>query len=367
MANSKIVKFKDKKGNEYPYLFIDEMTGEFYAVKRIGSDVKKKPLGREFVRARSKVLDAIQELSNEAPKITGNRLVKDFFEAMIEEKKALSIKDATMVRIESVWRLGIEPYWGLLTAEDVTQEQVTKFMTWHRRNRPGVQFVNTFKYLGNIFNVMVEMGALDPAKLPKLTIPKDEQKHHDSEKGRYVNPEDIQRILSVCDDETYLMISVAYAVGFRKTEWASVTKDRIKLHGDYYVVSLDTDDTKTGIARDVPLPRILTDRILAQIKASKSDFLFPMTSDITRPVYSQIVDKSWKSAKQAAGIKGRLRFHDLRHSAARNFAKSNVNPIIACTILGMSLSMYQKVYCKMQAKDLILAVEQSAAQIGQNR
>lgn len=364
MANSKIVKFKDKKGNEYPYLYIDEMTGEFYAVKRIGKEVKKKPLGKEFVKARSHVLLAILEMTEEKPVIRGNQLVLDFYPIMIEEKKAISIKESTLIAISAVWRNRIEPYWGHLTPSDINQNQVTEFMKWHRRKLPGVQFYNTFKYLGNIFGIMVQQGALDIKDVPNLIIPKDEQKHHDKEKGRYISPEQITDILSHLDDDEYILVATDYALGFRKTEWAEVEKERVILTGDHYVVKFDTDDTKTGMAREVPLPKALTERITKQIESSKSKYLFPMKSDPNRPIYSQLIDKFWIDAKKKAKIKGRLRFHDLRHSAARNFAKANVNPIIACTILGMSLSMYQKVYCKMKASDLIIAVEQSAAQVG---
>lgn len=364
MANSKLIKFKDKKDNEYPYLYIDEMTGEFYAVKRIGDSIKKKPLGKEFVKARSNVLNAIQEMTENRPVIKGNHLICDYYLIMIDEKKEHGIKASTLESIDGIWRNRIEPYWGNMLSEDITQSTVTEFMKWHRRKLPGVQFVNTFKYLGNLFNVMVERGALDVSKIPALVVPKDEQKHHDKEKGRYATPEEIRSILEHCENDIYILIAATYAAGFRKSEFSSVKKNQLKLVGDYYVVKFDTDDTKTGMAREVPLPKALTSRINIQLNSSKSEFLFPMKSDIGRPIYSQLIDKEWVGLKKNASIKGRLRYHDLRHSAARNFAKANINPIIACTILGMSLAMYQKVYCKMRASDLIIAIEQSAAQVG---
>lgn len=367
MSNSKLKKFKDKKGNEYPYLFIDEKTGEFYAVKRVHLAVKKKPLGKEFAKARAQVLPAIQEMTNEKPKRVGNALIKDFYEIMLAEKKAMSIKDSTLRRMDTVWRNNIEPYWQYLTPEDVNQDQVTKFMTWHRRNKPGVQFANTFKYLGNIFQIMVDRDQLSPAKRPKLIIPKDEQNHHDKDKGRYITDKEINGILESADDVTYLMIRIAHICGNRKMEIGSLEKERVVLSGNHYVIKFDTDDTKTGMAREVPLPKDLTKKIADQIASSNSKFLFPMQSDPERHLYPKAIDDGWDAAKESANIKGRMRFHDLRHTAARNFASANVNPIIACTILGMSLATYQKVYCKLKASDLIIAVEQSAARLGVTR
>jgi integrase len=363
MANSNILKFKDKKGNEYPYLYIDTLSGEFYAVKRIGKEVKKKPLGKEFVKARAQVLNAIQELASEKPIQTGNKIIKDFYEIMLEEKKSVSTKEATLRRMDTIWRNNIAPYWEYLTPSDVDQDQITKFMTWHRRKHPGVQFLNTFKYLGNIFQIMIDRDFLTPAKRPKLAIPKDEQKHHDKEKGRYISDAEVKAILDKADPVTALMIRIYHACGFRKMEVGSIEKSRVVLNGDRYVLKLDTDDTKTGLAREVPLPKEITSLVKAQIESSKSLFLFPMKSDSSRHVYPKAIDDGWIAGKTLGEVKGAMRIHDLRHTAARNFATLGINPIIACTILGMSLATYQKVYCKLKASDLILAVEQSAARL----
>jgi len=44
------------------------------------------------------------------------------------------------------------------------------FMAWHRKKRPNTQFVNVFKYLGNLFSYMVRMGVVETKNLPLLTI-----------------------------------------------------------------------------------------------------------------------------------------------------------------------------------------------------
>ena len=86
MSHSKLIKFKDKKGNEYPYLYIDEVTGMFYVIKRVGDAVKKKPLGTEFVKARASVLSAIQDLLKEKTTRVGEKLVMDYYKDLLEEK-----------------------------------------------------------------------------------------------------------------------------------------------------------------------------------------------------------------------------------------------------------------------------------------
>jgi integrase len=362
MAKSQLVKFKDKKGNTYPYLYIDQMTGTFYAVKRIGKDVKKKPLGKEFLKARSAVITAIQELASAKPLANGVRLVKDYYEIMIEQKKSIDTKEITLKRIEGIWRLSISPYWAFLTPEEINQDQITNFITWHRRNRPGIQFINVFKYLGNLLNIMVERGDLPVSQKPKLTIPKEEQKQHDKQKGRYITDDEFKKIIHYADSTTSLALKIAYCTGMRKMEILKIHKSMIELQADRYVVKLDTDDTKTGLARVIPLPAFLTATIKDRLTGAK--FLFPMKLNSNRSMSGQLLDKGWASAKSLAKISGKMRFHDLRHTAASNLAKDGINPVISVTMLGMSLVTFQKTYLKLQTSDIIVAAESNAARLG---
>lgn len=362
MSNSKITKFIDKKGNSYPYLYVDQITGTFYIRKRVGERVLSSSLEtRDFNKARSLVTDKIRELLNKpesGPK--KNLLFMDFYELMIDEKRAANIKDSTMTRIETVWRLSLEPFWAHVQVGDIDRQMVIDFMTWHKRKRPGVQFVNVFKYLGNVFNVMVERGAMLPANKPPLEIPKDEQRHIAKKKGRYLDDEQMRKLLLACDERTLLIVSISASTGMRKMEIGSLELSRLKKIKDRYLIELDTDDTKTGLARIIPMPKYLNALIEAQIN-QKSKYLFPMLSNLNRSISSQLIDKGWREAKRNAGIVGKLRFHDLRHIAATNFAKSNISPIVACTILGMSFSTYQKIYLRLEADDLIIGVEAMAS------
>lgn len=363
MANSQLVKFKDKKGNDYPYLYVDQKTGTFYAVKRIGKSIKKKPLGNEFIKARSLVIDAIQELASEKPTSSGAMLVKDYFDIMIEQKRAIEIKENTLRRIDAVWKYSIEPYWAFLTASDVTQDKVTDFMAWHRRQRSGIQFINVFKYLGNIFSIMVERGDLPVTQKPKLTVPTNEQKQHDKQKGRYITDEEFKSIVDYAGETAALALNIAYCTGMRKMEILNLTTAKIESHSGYYVAVLDTDDTKTGMARVVPFPSFLNDQIKARLKFD-SPYLFPMVSNSDKSMSGQLLDKGWIDAKKTAQIKGKMRFHDLRHTAASNLAKDGINPVIAVTMLGMSLVTYQKTYLKLKSSDMIVASESNAARLG---
>lgn len=354
LPKSQIEKFHDKKGNSYPYLFVDKITGIFYARK---GDITSSLQTTEFNKARSMVIERISELtklSEQVPK--KNLILKDYYQLMIKQKIAEEVKVSTMKKIEGIWRLSLEPYWAFLTPDDISQEVVTDFITWHKRKRPGLQLINVFKYLGNIFSIMVERGDLPPMKKPKLEVPREEQKQHDRQKGRYITDEEIQEVIKHCDTRTKLIVEIAFCTGMRKMEIGALELFRLEKREGRFVIVLETDDTKTGLAREIPLPASLTAQTEAAID-KRSPYLFPMKTDPKRNISSQLIDKGWIEAKEEAGIKSRMRFHDIRHTAATNLAKDGINPVVAVTMLGMSFVTFQKRYLKLTAKDLIIASE----------
>ncbi len=366
MSNSKITKHRDKKGNSYSHLYIDQNTGIFYVRIRVGDSVRSSSLETtDFNKARALVIDRAAQLSNADYTKPGNKIIADFYAQMIAEKTAAQIKPQTISRIETIWRLSLKPFWEYCKPEDINQDKVTDFITWHRRNRPGRQLFNVLKYLSNILDVMIENEGLPPNKKPRLDLPKDEERHQRKQKGRYVTDAEAKALVENSEGFIKLMILIAYCAGMRKMEIGSLELSRLKRSKDRYIVKLDTDDTKTGLAREIPLPAFLTPLIEAQIIPGATH-LFPMKSDPKRFMSSQLIDKDWVEVKKAAEITGRMRFHDLRHTAASNFSKSNINPFVAVTILGMSFQTYQKRYLKLVSEDLIIGTETNADRLGES-
>jgi integrase len=289
---------------------------------------------------------------------------KDFYQQMISQKRAYETSEATMARIETIWRLSIAPFWKDIEPKEVNQQLVIDFINWHKDKRKDIQFVNVFKYLGNIINVMVESGALEISRKPKLEIPINEQKHHGKQKGRYITDDEFKRILSHSEGWFKLFLLIAYTTGMRKMEIGKLSVARLHLIDGHYIAILDTDNTKTGNARQVPFPKMLNPFIEAQLKL-QSKYLFPMPRDLFRYIVPQYIDKEWAKAKKAAGIIGRMREHDIRHTCASNMAKDGINPVKAVTMLGMSLAMYQKTYLKLTPEDLFVATDSGAARLEQ--
>lgn len=284
---------------------------------------------------------------------------KYYYEQMVTQKIAHEISPATMSRLYIIWEKSLKPFWSKVLPKEIDQQLVTEFIVWHKENRKNIQLVNVFKYLGNVFGTMVEAGALPIERRPKLELPKQEQLHHSKQKGRYITNEEFNKILNCASGWFRVFLLIAYTTGMRKMEIGKMEISRMEYLDGRWVLSLNTDNTKTGNARRVPLSRALSQLVEHQHDI-RNKYLFDFDG---RHVTPQKIDQKWKAAKEGAGIVGRMREHDLRHTAASNMAKDKVSPILATTLLGMSLQMYQKTYLKLTADDLIEASESSSGRI----
>lgn len=365
---SSIKKYKDKKGNSFPHLYQEEMTKEFWAVIRVGKKIRKKNLkSTEYVRAIALLPSALAELGNpeakeEVKEKASNKLLSDFLDELRREKVANDTSSATLKRFDTVVKHNIKPYLGNWRPDQVKPDMLPDFVIWHRKEKPGRQLVNTFKYLGNLFSYMVRIGALQQSQVPVIKLPKIEKQHHDKKKGRIITNDERKALLKHGSTRIRLIMGIADSLGMRKMEIVALEKSRIVKEDGRVFFELTEADTKTGLARVLPVPKHLEPLLREQMDESgDSRYLFP-TKDGGKYLPSQLVDKEWVEVKAAAKIKGRLRMHDWRHTRATLMAKQNINPVVACTLLGMTISVYQKTYLKLTGRDLVATVDQMATE-----
>lgn len=187
----------------------------------------------------------------------------------------------------------------------------------------------------------------DFAKRIKTYAPKKEMDSRQESKGTYISSEEIACIIRATPNlRMRLFILLSYHFGFRIGELTNLKKANvIKRDGRVYV-RLEHSDTKTRKSRTVPLNEILGARLEAWIKTVAGPFVFPSKGNKNRPVSKQAIDRAWANTLVKAEIDRRIRFHDLRHTCATNFANREVNETKACAILGMSPKIYFSTYVK---------------------
>lgn len=352
-------KYITKRGKDVPYLYQDDK-GNFWARKRVGDSTPRISLQTNVESiAIAKVHDAVLQLEQKKfnpPKSDSVVLIKDLYKMVYDQKISNEIKKLTLDRLEQIWTYSLEPFWGNLTTNEINKDLELKFMDWHRRARPGIQFVNVFKYLNNILRFAVEYGYILPKDKPVFKVPRNEQKKLQEQKGTFITHEEFVKIEAQINDHYKLLLNLAYELGMRQMELGALRCDQIIKKDDMLYIDLSAHDTKTGLPRIIPIPKKYHDGIL-ELKRKNQAYIFQGRYDKENHVSAKHIFQVWKSAKRKAGIKRRIRFHDLRHTRATIFVKNNINPMLIAAFLGMSIKTLQKNYLKLKPEDLLILLQ----------
>lgn len=361
---SNLKKFKDRKGNSTAHLYRDVETDTFFAVIRIGKKIRKKSLEtKDYLEALRRLPNALDQLGHVVDAVADAKTVKllsNYWALLINDKRAKEVRESTLIKTEVVWRLHLEPYLGNWRPDQVNRAMLSDYVLWNKARFPNQQFFNKYKYLSNLLNFMLMHGAITADQIPDFELTKKEKRQHAKKKGRAITADERARLRSGGGGRIRLIVGLCDILGARKMEIGSLQKSRIKRENSRTMIYLEEDDTKTGLARVLAVPPSLEAAFQTQIKNSgQSRFLFP-TVDGSKHIPDTLIDRDWVKLKIEAKIQGRLRFHDLRHSRATEFARSNTNPVIACTILGMTLKEYQRTYLNLSGVDLLSTIDSIA-------
>lgn len=293
-------------------------------------------------------------------------LIQDVWFELMELKRVESAP-RTMAVYHKSWEYGLKGFWKDKTLRMVNGESLLNYKIWYLKNHPTRGFHHTGIHLGMMLRYAIKMGYID--RLPDLedlgTVDAIIIRNTRREKpGRIASPAEIEaliggakrlklkpghdhysnskhRELIAC--RGHLGVLLAARSGMRKMEILSMRWDEVDLEGRI----IKRWSQKNMHWRLIPITLEVRDALREQLKITgSSPFVFPMPSNPQRHLSSQIFDKQWVRIKELAGIKGRFRFHDLRHTFATMTSEAGMPPLLACEILDMSLKIYSTVYCK---------------------
>lgn len=291
--------------------------------------------------------------------------ITQYYNELMELKEVES-KPSTMRTYWRSFNQGFGPFWKDKTVSEITHANVLQYKAWYLKNHPKRHFEHTLIHLGMLFRYMHKMGYL--SKIPDLTPLDSVQEVTDrnskrQKPGRVLRPDEEKKLIAALPKiETHykkggttkdhkamltsrasLAILLGLKAGMRKGEICVLPWKRIYEEAEYFWVWSDKNMTW----RKIPWTKLLRKAFDEQFKfTGHTEWVFPMPSDITKPLSPQVMDKVWIKVKKLAGIQGRLRFHDLRHTFATRTGEEGWPVSIACKVLDMSIPIYQKVYCK---------------------
>lgn len=225
--------------------------------------------------------------------------------------------------------------------------------------------------------VREELVTRNVAKLVRVSAP-----HYDV--GAGLDPVAARALLQrISDDRLYALYLCAIVLGMRRGEllgltWAAVDLDQGRLAVRQTLnwvdgqVSIQPPKTKAS-RRVIPLPEVVVSALREHLKTQEAERVeagdrweesgFVFVTKRGRPMSPFTLVKYWHDIRDAAGL-GRLRFHDLRHTAVSLLLALGVPPHVVREIAGHSdIKVTMMVYAHGNLTEKAAALAQLGAAV----
>ena len=148
----------------------------------------------------------------------------------------------------------------------------------------------------------------------------------DNHKLRFLEVEEIKRLIDSCDGILKPLVITAVNTGMRRGELFN-----LKWHDiDFNQSLIHLLETKSGKERVIPMNEVVKNTLVATRKSPESPYIFCRDGHSIKDIR-----RSFRSALKKAKIEN-FRFHDLRHTFASQLVMSGVNLNTVRELLGHS-------------------------------
>ncbi len=204
------------------------------------------------------------------------------------------------------------------TIQEITPEMIERFKT-ELSAKVSQQTVNRYlTTLRAMFNKAIQWGYLKDSPMNKVEFFREPPG-----RLRFLNPEEIQKLIDSSPEHLRPIIIVALNTGLRKSEILSLRWDQI----DFVHNVITVIGKKTGERRIIPMNKTVKTTLMKLPRTS--EYIFPGPKG--KPIQS--IKKSFKTACKKAGIEN-FRFHDLRHTFASYLVMAGVDLRTVAQLLG---------------------------------
>jgi len=224
----------------------------------------------------------------------------------------------------------ILPEFALYPIAAISSAEINRFSAKLQRKLSAYSTIHTLTLLGKIFKDAISDNYIRHTPMEGVRKPKAPNEKH----GRALSPEQIQSLLAVLDPETKLQALTAILTGMRQGEefglhWEDVDWDngvinvRRELYwrwGKYHDLEpgepayiFVTPKSKKSIREIDMSPGLRKELRQLYLKSTKKGLIFCTAKGLPLNA-NNIYFRKFKPALKAAGIEGRFRWHDLRHT-----------------------------------------------------
>lgn len=199
--------------------------------------------------------------------------------------------------------------------DDITPFQIEQFKKHKLQEGTKDSTINRYlTILKTVYNKAIEWGNAKENPFNKV-------KHYkeNNARVRYLEKEEIGRLLDACPQYVRQIVMVAINTGMRKNEIFSLKWSDIDFRNDLIYIHKTKNNERKIIPMNLPLKRTL----INMREHSKEDELFPVKR----------IEKPFSKALKCATITN-CRFHDLRHTFASHLVMNGVDLMTVKELLG---------------------------------
>lgn len=262
--------------------------------------------------------------------------------------------------IEAVLRVHIRPKWGKKRLDEITTQDVAKWLAELRQSGKAPATVEKIRITFNrSFELALQWNTPGVKRNPVRGIPRPA---FNNARDRFLTSEEAARLLKATDSsinpQLRNIVGLLLLTGARKRELLDARWEHVDLDRKVWFIPT----TKTGKPRHVPLSQAAIDIINGLTRYEKCPWLLPNPkskkpfTDIKHP---------WDTARRAAGLPD-LHLHDLRHSAASFMINAGIDLFAVGRILGHADHQSTMRYSHLANDTLRKAVEAGAMQMNVN-
>ena len=155
---------------------------------------------------------------------------------------------------------------------------------------------------------------------------------------RILTPDEARNLLAYAYGWLKAFIIIALCTGMRRNEILSLTREDIDFAANEIRVRAEISKSKR--MRLIPMNEEVKRVLRSIIKGNRFIFFNEATGR-----HLQDVKTAFRTAKKKAGIKGNLRVHDLRHTAASWMIEDGIDLVTVKEILGHASVQTTMIYC----------------------
>lgn len=236
---------------------------------------------------------------------------------------------------------------GHLYVDQVTEGLWKNYEAGFRAQFPGMHFFSFHKHMSLVMNHAHKLGLLDrPWRMKMMT-------EDYAKPARVITADEKDRLMAVAPKDLKDQLLFAMTMGMRLREHLLLSWEQIDF--DANTLRLEPKHTKTKKGRTIKLSPQVREMLERRFKKrdKRSPYVFPGRYDPSKPTNSN--KKAWSTAKAKAKIKGRCRYHDIRHTFLTECAKlireGRMSVALVCAYCGLSIRVFERTYLHLGPED----------------